>query len=122
MKSLKLRNIASACSSGSRESTPVLASLPEIAEEKTILPMTVPLGIGAHWSHASLYMLFLSATPKPPSSSGSSPPIHIMLLRVVSTLPHGTGDWAEVSAGLKESAQGSKRSEERRVGKECRSR
>ena len=29
------------------DSTPVLASLPDIAEEKTMLPITTPLGIGA---------------------------------------------------------------------------
>src|SRR5262249_17804833 len=63
MKRRKLRNIASACSSGSGESTPVLASLPEIAEEKTILPMTVPFGIGAPWSIHFTLILFLFSIP-----------------------------------------------------------
>src|SRR5438128_10805218 len=58
MKSLRLRNIASACSSGSDENRPVLASLPEIAEEKTMLPMTTPMGIGAPCSMPCMRRLF----------------------------------------------------------------
>src|SRR3972149_9140633 len=54
----KLRNIASACSSGLGDITPVLASLPEIAEEKSMLPTTVPLGIGAPCSMPLMWMLF----------------------------------------------------------------
>src|SRR5262244_889375 len=61
MKRRRLRNIASACSSGSGDSTPVLASLPEIAEEKTILPITVPFGIGAPFSIPLTGILFLFA-------------------------------------------------------------
>src|SRR5690348_5284778 len=66
MNSRRLRNIASACSSGLGDNTPVLASLPEIAEEKIMLPMTTPLGIGAPCSMPLIWIVLRFAIARLP--------------------------------------------------------